>query len=117
MQGVLRGRWHISNLIDKILIFQDDLTHHKDDGEEDTGGEHDEEAVKEPGDPVDGVPESHHPHRLFQSHLLLVHDGLDDHGCGVDPGEGHEEREGAGDGDDESGTGGECEEGPDLSSM
>ena len=34
--------------------------------------------------------------------LLLVDDGLDDHGRGEDPGERHEEGEGARDGDDEA---------------
>ena len=77
------------------------VTHHQDDCEENTGGEHDGEAVEEPGDPVDAVPQPHHPHRLLQPHLLLVHNRLDDHGGGVDPGKSHEEGEGPGDGDDE----------------
>ena len=50
---------------------------------------------------MDTVAQPHHSHRLLQPHLLLVHDRLDDHGGGVDPGEGHEEGEGSGDGDDE----------------
>ena len=33
--------------------------------------------------------------------LLLVYDGLDDHGGGVDPGQGHEQGEGPRDGNDE----------------
>ena len=32
--------------------------------------------------------------------LLLVYDGLDDHGGGVDPGQGHEQGEGPRDGND-----------------
>ena len=42
------------------------ITHHKDDGEEDTGDEHDGEAVNEPGAPVDTVAQAHHPHGLLQ---------------------------------------------------
>ena len=77
------------------------ITHHQDDCEKNAGGEHDGEAVQEPRDPMDTVAQPHHPHRLLQAHLLLVHDRLDDHGGGVDPGEGHEEGKGSGDGDDE----------------
>ena len=76
-------------------------SHLENDGEQEDGDEHEEEAVDEPGHPVDPVAEAHHLHRLLQPLLLLVHDGLDDHGAGVHPRQGHEQRERSRDGHDE----------------
>ena len=67
--------------------------HLEDDGEQEDRDEHEEEAVDEPGHPVDRVAEPHHLHRLLQTLLLLVDDRLDDHGARVHPRQGHEQWE------------------------
>ena len=105
------GRWG-----DKISGY----SYHEDDGQQDAGDEHHWEAVHKPGQPVDAVTQAHHPHCLLQPgyktinlthkppsvidilpHFLFMDNWLDNHGGGVDPGQGHEHGEGPRDGDDE----------------
>jgi len=52
---------------------------------------------------VDTIAEAHDLHGLLQSLFLLVDDRLDDHGAGIHPRQGHEERKRSGDGHDELG--------------
>ena len=61
---------------------------------------HEGKTVNEPCTPVDPISQAHDLHGLLQSLLLLKHDGLDDHGTGVHPGQDHEHGEGARDGHD-----------------
>jgi len=78
-----------------------DVTIGEDEGEQEGGEGHHAEAVDEPGQPMDGVAQAHGAHSLLQPLLLFVDDALNDHGGRVDPGQRHEERKGARDGDDE----------------
>lgn len=77
------------------LLWSERSSHLEHSNEKRCRGQERNHAADEPAEPQRSRSQTHNPHGFLQPCLLLVYHAFDDHGNRVDPGQSHEERQGA----------------------